>query len=168
VVSAVVKKMIETLQTLELSSGINALNDAQVSFNPKRTMNLEIQIQKHIEELIANSDSDLADLRGVARLLKALPIFPDMSGCLALRPDGSFIFLDDSTGKTTEEIDLKFKLVGLVNGSEKYPELKVLLPVRPENAPDCEDCKATGRGIFEGQVFNNIFCGQCFGLGWKP
>jgi hypothetical protein len=130
-------------------------------------MNLEMQIQKRIEELIANSDPDPANLRGVARSLKALPIFPNMSDCLALRPNGSFVFLDDNTGKTTEEIDLKFKLVGLVNSSEKYPKLKVLLPVRPENTPDCEDCKGTGRGIFEGQVFNNIFCGQCFGLGWR-
>jgi hypothetical protein len=72
--------------------------------------------------------------------------------------DGSFVFLDNSTGKTTEEIDLKYKLVGLVNGSEKYLELKVLLPIKPKNAPNYEDCKGTGRGIFEGQVFNNIFC----------
>jgi hypothetical protein len=55
----------------------------------------------------------------------------------------------------------------LVNGSEKYLKLKVLLPIKPENAPNCENYIGTGRGIFEGQVFNNIFCGQCFGMGWK-
>jgi hypothetical protein len=45
---------------------------------------MQMQIQKRIEELIASFNPTPADLRGVARSLKALPIFPDMSGCLAL------------------------------------------------------------------------------------
>lgn len=129
-------------------------------------MILKEQIQQRIDELIASSDNDPADLRRVARLLKALPILPDMSGWLALRPDGSFVFLDGETEKTTEEIEPMFKLIGLVNGSEKYPELKVLLPARPENANDCENCKGTGRFLFEGQVLTQAFCGECSGLGW--
>jgi hypothetical protein len=99
-------------------------------------------------------------------LLKALPILPDFSGWLALRPDGSMVYFDDETGKTTEEFDPQFKLVGLVNGSEKYSELRVLLPTRPDNTNDCEDCKGTGKWIFEEQVQNNVFCGKCSGLGW--
>jgi hypothetical protein len=129
-------------------------------------MNLEEQIQKRIDELIASTDPDPADLWRVARLLKALPILPDWSGCLALRPDGSMVYFDDETGKTTEESDQQFKTLALVNGSEKYPELRVLLPTRGENANDCEDCQGTGRYIFEGQVVEQAFCGTCWGLGW--
>lgn len=128
---------------------------------------LEAQIQKRIEELLASSDPDPANLREVARQLNALPIYPDWSGCLVLRPDGTILFLDDSTGEATEEFDQKFRSVGLVYGSEKYPELKVLLPARPDDANTCEDCRGTGRWFFEEQVQSNIFCGQCSGLGWR-
>ena len=129
-------------------------------------MNLKEQIQSRIDELITSSDQDPADLRGVARRLQALPIFPDISGCLALRPDGSFVFCEWDTWICTEEIEPVFRLVGLVNGSEKYPELKALLPARPENAVTCKECKGTGRFIIEDQVAENIFCGQCSGMGW--
>jgi hypothetical protein len=129
-------------------------------------MNLKEQIQQRIDELIASTDPDPADLRRVAKLLKALPIYADMGGWIALNPDGSFVFLDGNTEKTDEEIDQKFNLVALVKGREKYPELKILLPARPENANDCEACRATGKAIFEEQVLNNVFCGNCSGLGW--
>jgi hypothetical protein len=127
---------------------------------------LEAQIQNRIEELLASSDPDPADLRGVARQLNALPIYPDFSGCIGLRPDGSMVYLDDNTGKTTEDIEPKFRIAALVYGSEKYPELNVFLPERPETAVDCQDCKGTGRFILEGQVYRMIFCGKCSGLGW--
>jgi hypothetical protein len=128
-------------------------------------MNLEIQIQKRIDELIASSDP--ADLRRVAESLNALPIWADMSGWLALRPDGSFVFLNGETEEVTEEVATQFKLVGLVNSSEKYPELKTLIPVRPDHADDCRDCKGTGRFIFESKVYNPVFCGKFSGLGWS-
>ena len=129
-------------------------------------MDIERQIQKRIEELIISSDPDPADLRRIAWQLNALPILPDMSGCLALRPDGSFIYLDEETEKVTEVFDPKFILVALVNGSEKYPELKALLPVRPDTAIDCDNCQGTGRFIFESQLYKQAFCGTCSGLGW--
>ena len=128
---------------------------------------MERQIQKRIEELITSSDPDPADLRRIAWQLNALPILPDMSGCLALRSDGSFVFLDGETEQATEEFDPKFKLIGLVNGSERYPELKALLPVRPDNATDCDNCQGTGRFVFESQVYKQVFCGTCSGLGWN-
>ena len=129
-------------------------------------MNLNEQIQNRIDELMASCDNDPADLRGVARRLQALPIFPDISGCLALRPDGSLVFCEWDTWKCSEEIELEFRLAGLVRGSEKYPELKSLLPKRPEAANDCEGCKGSGRFMLEGQVLKNMFCGKCSGLGW--
>jgi hypothetical protein len=137
------------------------------SLLPKRIMILKEQIQLRIDELIASTDPDPADLRRMARLMKALPIYADMGGCIALRTDGSFVFLDWETEKTSEEFDQQFKIVALVNGSEKYPELKVLLPARPEGANDCEDCNGIGRPIIEGQVFKQAFCGKCWGLGWS-
>jgi hypothetical protein len=125
-------------------------------------MNLEEQIQKRIDELIASPDPDLADLRGVAQLLKALPISAGYNGWLALRPDGSLVYLDD-TEQITEEKGAEIKFYSLLLGSEKYPELRVLLPARPENANDCKDCKGTGKSIIEGI---QAFCGKCSGLGW--
>jgi hypothetical protein len=127
---------------------------------------LESQIQQRIDELLAGSEPDPANLREVACLLKALPIFPDMSGCIALRPDGSMVFLDDESGKISEDIEPHWRLIALVNGSMKYPELKTLLPSRPENAEICQQCQGTGRFILENQVFESAFCGICSGLGW--
>jgi hypothetical protein len=127
---------------------------------------LESQIQQRIDELLAGSDPDPADLREVAGLLKALPIYQDMSGCIALRPDGSMVFLDDQSRKVSEDIEPQWRLIALVNGSVKYPELKTLLPARPENAWNCQQCEGTGRFIFENQVYESAFCGTCSGLGW--
>jgi hypothetical protein len=128
---------------------------------------LEAQIQLRIDELLAGSDPDSADLREVARLLNALPIFADMSGWIGLRTDGSMIFLNHDSKKTSEDIEPEWRLIALVNGSEKYPELKSLLPNRLESATDCQECKGTGRFIFESQVYLRAFCGVCSGLGWK-
>jgi hypothetical protein len=129
-------------------------------------MNLKEQIQIRIGELLASTDEDPADLRGVARSLEALPICPDMSGCIAIRTDGSLVFYEWDSETCSDDIEPSFRLVALVCGSEKYPELTALLPTKPENARPCELCIGTGKVVFEGQVWNNCFCGNCSGLGW--
>jgi hypothetical protein len=56
----------------------------------------------------------------------------------------------------------------LFQGSRKYPELAVLIPARPHDAPDCHFCKGTGREPMSEQLkLENIVC-YCGGLGWLP
>jgi hypothetical protein len=43
----------------------------------------------------------------------------------------------------------------------RYPELSVLLPLRPEDAVDCANCR--GSGFVHGQI---ISCKICSALGW--
>jgi hypothetical protein len=127
---------------------------------------LESQIQERIVELLAETGSDPGEWRRVARLLNALPIYADMGGWVALRADGSMLYLDSDREEISEEIEPKFNLISLVRGSEKYPELKTLLPERALDVADCPDCRGTGRLFLDKAVYEVIICGNCSGLGW--
>jgi hypothetical protein len=54
--------------------------------------------------------------------------------------------------------------VALAIGSNLYPELAVIRPVRPANAVPCTSCDGTGR---RPEWPANVLCG-CGGLGWRP
>ena len=43
----------------------------------------------------------------------------------------------------------------------RFPEFSVLLPLRPKNAIDCDECQGTGF-IF----INTVICSSCAALGW--
>jgi hypothetical protein len=95
----------------------------------------------------------------------ALLLYADMGGQCYLRPDGEILRLSIDSGSSPErETDPKFRTVALVAGSEVYPELGILLPVRPPSSRDCEAC--SGGRVRVGE--RRMICGECNGLGWQP
>jgi hypothetical protein len=102
----------------------------------------------------------------VAASTNALPLWSDMSGCIALKPDGSFVHYEWDTHKITEEKSPSWQLLALVAGSKEHPELEALLPQKTEDARQCSMCQGTGCLVVEDYVAKNIVCGDCFGLGW--
>ena len=101
-----------------------------------------------------------AELRSVAAF-GALPLYQDVSGCLALRPDGSVVSVQWQNPEASfREVEPAFRIAALVSGRPLYPELSELLPTRAPGTPDCGNCEGRGE-LAEGGV-----CGVCHGLGF--
>ena len=99
------------------------------------------------------------ELRDVAAF-GALPLYSDPGGCIALRPDGRVVQIFwRRPDASFQDAPASWRLVGLVAGAEKYPELRELLPQRAPGASDCPNCKA-------GRLEDGSICGLCFGLGF--
>src|SRR5262249_11542501 len=108
------------------------------------------------------------EFRGLAQRLNALPLYADMGGCILIRPDGTMLFIHsnqklDADAVSAPLTDRRWRHTALVVGSEKYPELRILLPPRPSDAPDCAAC--AGKGYISVADIN-AGCGVCFRLGW--
>jgi hypothetical protein len=128
-------------------------------------MSVADQIQRRIDDLRENPKNLSSEEQRIALSLNALPIYPDWSGFIAIRPDESFLFCTEE-GLVENYVEPEWQLIALVRGSKRYPELQSLLPTRSTEASACCDCKGTGRAIVEEQRLNNVICGRCFGLGW--
>jgi hypothetical protein len=100
------------------------------------------------------------ELRDVAAF-GALPLYSDVGGCIALRPDGRVVqVIWEKPEQSFFDAPAPFRTAALVRGSQVFPELRELLPARPEGAADCANCE--GRG----EIFKGVICGACFGLGF--
>ena len=102
-----------------------------------------------------------------ARRYRALPLYAGWTGITYLTASGEFWFRNHEYDPPRIENNLNdaSKIVALVLASERHPELVRLLPTRPRDAVDCEDCAGKGR-ITVGDV-SNIICGQCSARGWR-
>jgi len=107
--------------------------------------------------------------QSIARQYDALPLYGDMGGSLALRPDLEIIAIpDDPRERMHVETDPLWRTVALVRGSKRFPQLAELIPKRPSDADTCPSCNGTG--IFtipEMPALKNLGC-SCGGLGWLP
>jgi hypothetical protein len=119
-----------------------------------------------VSRLIAGLPADLpTHTRERAKRLMALPIGVDMWAEYFLRPNGDVVIVGedlDQPDVDTIYSDRISVLRVLVWGSERYPELRQLLPVRGPGAVDCR-CRAIPL-FAEGKVL----CAECGGLGWLP
>jgi hypothetical protein len=106
------------------------------------------------------------ELMEVVQTSGALPVYEGMGGTLLLRPDGEILVLTDDSIEPEVESDPVWRLIAVVVGAEKYPDLRSLLPVRPPGTPDCDFCGGCGR-LRLGTVESNVMCGSCNGLGWS-
>lgn len=98
-----------------------------------------------------------------AARLKALSIGGSLWADYYLRSNGEVVFVgEDFDQPDVDSVysDWKRVLPVLVWGSERYPELRELLPVRSPGAVDCP-CRANPL-FAEGKVL----CPECAGLGW--
>ena len=116
-------------------------------------------IEKRLREFISGP----ADTRqAAARRFGALPVYSDVGGTLLLTPTGQVLLLgEDVDLNVPPEAPPDWCLVAKIAAVEKFPELSLLLPTRPDAAPNCPVCDGTGR-LLEMQAR----CGTCLGLGW--
>ncbi len=103
------------------------------------------------------------DLRNVAREKQFLPVVYDMSGVLVILKTGQIGWIDLSPPHAwKEESDPRIIRLAQYAASEKYPELSLLKPKRPDNAITCIHC--AGKGSID-HPSNGLVC-YCGGLGW--
>lgn len=126
-------------------------------------------IRKLIADYIIGSAPDPNNVRQLVAQKKVLPLVLDMGGVVTLDPGGHILsFLWDDTEHPRLESDPRIRNVALFQGSKKYPELKDLLPAKPDDARICPSCGGTGIDPAAAKLdVDNIVC-YCGGLGWIP
>ena len=91
----------------------------------------EQEIKTRFQEFINSTDTDQHGLRPIAAKLNALPLFLDMGGCYAIRPDGEIIVFGWEDEKNFQiEYNPRLRNIALNQGSKKYPKLKELISTR--------------------------------------
>jgi hypothetical protein len=141
-------------------------------------MAIEFEISQYIEdklqEFINSTDEDKLDIRSIAAMLNALPLYLDMGEGYAIRPSGEIVGFEwDNEENFQIERDARIRNIALNQGSKKFPELKRLIPPRSINDLDCSGCNGTGIPVIFSQlgmdevVKGGIVC-YCGGLRWIP
>jgi hypothetical protein len=122
-------------------------------------------IEKRIAEFLAARNPKLHSLEPAVREHGFLPLYIGWLATLGIRPDGSFVWWDDSN--EIKHPCLKplvsgyYQRLAICDGARKYPELRALLPDRPADAQTCEMCGGSG----ELPPAVPAIC-KCGGCGW--
>jgi hypothetical protein len=112
---------------------------------------------------------DRAGVGDVASRVGVLPLMLDFGGFCGIKADGTFVEVAwDSPDEPREVTSPRIRDTALKIGSERYPFLAELLPVRPPNARRCPQCGGSGiHPLALAADGANIVC-WCGGLGWIP
>jgi hypothetical protein len=133
----------------------------------KLSEEIQSELSRAIAELKLSHETEPSDTRSkLAVEFGGLPIYADMGGAVILFSSGELLTAPHDTGKLVPT-DTPFDTVALAVGTERYPWLQPLLPVRMVATEDCSTCKGAGR-VALGSTPNGAspICGTCFGLGW--
>jgi hypothetical protein len=128
------------------------------------------KIQHRLHTFLTDAAPDPLRLREVVGKFGALPLTLDMGGCVALRCDGEVVsFAWDEPHEFKVENDLRVRNAALFQGSLKYPELRALVPLRPDNAAICRHCSGTGKVDFgREQSIDSVVCFAVGSAGFLP
>jgi hypothetical protein len=102
-------------------------------------------------------------LRAWSRANRALPVFFDMGGVVAMKGDGSVISMswEAPDAPAREETSGAAHLAAVIGAAQRHEALGTLAPRRPRGAAECAECAVLnpdgGRG-----------CPVCWYLGWSP
>ena len=88
------------------------------------TAEMSRRIEERIDAFIASQEW-LPDMRDIAAQLRALPLYADMGGCIALRPDGEVLLVEwDGPMKGARHVlDAVWSEYVLRSGAGRYPKL---------------------------------------------
>jgi ABC-type transport system involved in multi-copper enzyme maturation permease subunit len=104
-------------------------------------------------------------MQRLAKRLDALPVLSDAAGVLLLRPDGQVIEVAPGPDAQPQPAGSYRWLVARVAAARLFPELRVLLPPRPQKAGNCPDCAGSGFHPNHDTPVRAL-CHTCTGLGW--
>ena len=83
---------------------------------------------------------------------------------VALKPDGSVWVREEEMASTVRQpwriASVQERAGFLSDASERWPELRPLIPARPSGAPSCARCNGSG------YIVQEIICPSCRSLGW--
>jgi len=123
--------------------------------------NLSAQVRAHIDRLARGTSGAAAE--EAARKFDALPLYEGWDGWALLTETGEVLDATDEGVVSPAEDPLR--TMYLVKGSETYPELAALLPIRSATSIDCPHCKGSG-WMRIGDEGGRFRCGECRALGW--
>ncbi len=90
-----------------------------------------------LDDYLLHPDEGGGELARIARQHQVLPLWADMGGCIALRPNGQLVFLAWDDPEKVEPVgaagdhDRRMVHAARAAGSRRYPSIAGLAPVRP-------------------------------------
>jgi hypothetical protein len=123
-------------------------------------------VRRQLATFLSHPPEKLAWHVPTAERAGALPLYIGWLTTIGLRPDGSLVeWNTDDPDMNLRDPDETWGTVALVEGVRKYPELRPLLPVRPDTASECNQCGGTGWLVPVSDP-EGFICEPCRGLGW--
>ncbi len=132
-------------------------------------MILDAQLQDWLSrriEAYCRDDAEPQYLKAYASRHSVLPLFVDWTGFWGISANGSVLLIDtEEDTPPVLEADARILRIALFQGARKFPELRPLVPRRPDAAGDCPNCHGQGVIDIPGVERGVIVC-SCGGLGW--
>ena len=80
-------------------------------------------IRDRIDQLLQLCGEDPA--AALASRIDALPLYRDEAGWIAVRDDGTFLFVDNDSGRVSQDVPREWIERALAAAGERYPELRL-------------------------------------------
>ena len=123
----------------------------------------EAFIRARIERFAAEGPPNLHWQVPHMRIHAALPLYVGWTETAGIQPDGTLVrrSTEDDWPGVRELKENTWVNLALVEGANRYPELKRLIPARPHGAVTCGACQGLGRF----PQLPEVIC-ECGGVGW--
>jgi hypothetical protein len=123
----------------------------------------EAFIRERIERFSVEGPENLQWQLPHIRLHTALPLYVGWTETAGIQPDGTLVrWSTEGEWPGSRELkDPTWVNVALIQGANRYPSLRRLIPSRPDGAQTCTACNGAGRLPH----MPDIIC-ECGGVGW--
>jgi hypothetical protein len=120
-------------------------------------------IEQRVDRYADEAPTELRWQLPYVRAHGALPLYVGWTETAAIRPNGEMVrWSTEGDWPGARELSERIWITtALVRGAARYPQLRRLVPSRPDGARTCEVCGGTGRFPLR----SGIIC-QCGGVGW--
>ena len=127
------------------------------------TADEQAYIQARVDRFVEEAPQELRWQIPHVRIHGALPLYSGWVESVGIRPDGTLVrwSTEEDWTEARELYNATWATTALVQGAERYPKLRHLIPSRPVAAHTCEVCGGTGRF----PSVPAIIC-ECGGVGW--
>jgi hypothetical protein len=154
----------ETLLRQRVLSALLALAGLAMAVSVVRWMRLRRRYNELQRAQLASLEAVNPGLASRLQSDGSLLLYGTIGSAASLLPDGRvwMEFEDERPGSNaiiSREATPEERIVALVLGARRMPQLRQHLPIRPASAPDCDRCGGTGD-------WRSVICLSCMGLGW--